>query len=105
TAPDGQLIEHSFQGTLQANYGLYNQFVVGIDIPIDLMSGSGQVTANGQPLFPGRWDPNKLDFQGIGYLAAHGKWRALHVEHGFGLALGLQIAEGLAGSADNAAAD
>ncbi|MGH7270777.1 MAG: hypothetical protein ACREJ3_10140 [Polyangiaceae bacterium] len=41
---DNQLIDHSFQGTLQFNYGIANRVVVGVDMPIDLMSGSQQAT-------------------------------------------------------------
>jgi OOP family OmpA-OmpF porin len=100
-----QLIEHSFQGTLQANYGFANQVVVGLDLPIDLMSSSRTAAANGQPLFPNKWGPDKLDFQGVGYVGAHVKWRALKVEHGFGLAVGLQIGQGLGGAAANGAAE
>jgi outer membrane protein OmpA-like peptidoglycan-associated protein len=105
TANDGQLIDHSFQGTLQGNYGIANQLVVGIDLPIDLMSGSPQTAGSGAPLLPGKWSADKLDFQGLGYLGAHAKWRALKVEHGFGLALGLQIGQGLGDAAANAGAD
>ena len=43
TAYSSQLIDHSFQGTLQANYGIANQVVVGLDLPIDLMSGKQQL--------------------------------------------------------------
>src|SRR5580700_6056366 len=34
TPYDDKLIEHSFQGTLQANYGIANQIVVGVDLPV-----------------------------------------------------------------------
>jgi outer membrane protein OmpA-like peptidoglycan-associated protein len=105
TIPDTQLIDHSFQGTLQFNYGIENQFVVGVDLPIDLMSGSQTVDANGNALFPNRWGPSTLDFQGFSYIAAHGKWRVTRVEHGFGLAVGLQIGDGFGGAASNAGAD
>jgi len=97
--PNDELIEHSFQGTLQANYGIANRFVVGVDMPIDLMSGSPQAS------IPNSWGPQKLDFQGIGYIGAHAKWRATQVEHGFGLAVGLQIGAGLGDAAANAGAD
>jgi outer membrane protein OmpA-like peptidoglycan-associated protein len=102
-----QLIDHSFQGTLQANYGIANQLVVGLDLPIDLMSGKQQLDATGQPqaTYVGKWGPDKLDFQGIGYVGAHAKWRITRVEHGFGLALGLQLGVGLGDAAANAAAD
>ncbi|MGH7298155.1 MAG: OmpA family protein, partial [Polyangiaceae bacterium] len=103
----GQLVDHSFQGTLQFNYGLANMFVVGLDLPIDLMSGGQQLDSNGnpQPVYTNLWGPDKLAFQGIGYVGAHAKWRITKVEHGFGLALGVQVGDGLSGSAQNAAAD
>ena len=50
-----------------------------------------------QALYAGKWGPTKLDFQGVGYLGAHAKWRILKVEHGFGLAVGVQIGQGLGG--------
>jgi outer membrane protein OmpA-like peptidoglycan-associated protein len=107
TAFKDPLIEHSFQGTLQFNYGLFNQVVVGLDLPIDLSSGVQQLDANGnpQPAFNGLWGPDKLAFQGIGFVAAHAKWRITRVEHGIGLALGIQAGGGLSSAASNAAAD
>ena len=59
-----QLIDHSFQGTFQFNYGLFNQVVVGVDMPVDLMSGGTQSAPNGAPLFVNQWGPQKLDEQG-----------------------------------------
>jgi outer membrane protein OmpA-like peptidoglycan-associated protein len=107
TSYGDKLIEHSFQGTLQANYGLFNQVVVGIDLPIDLMSGTQQNDAMGnpQPVYAGLWGPGKLDFQGPGYIAAHVKWRITKVEHGFGAAIGLQLGDGFGDAAANGAAD
>ncbi|HEV3190077.1 MAG TPA: OmpA family protein, partial [Polyangiaceae bacterium] len=99
TPGSDSLIEHSFQGTFQGNYGIGNQFVVGLDLPVDLMSG-GQ-----QPANPTKWGPQKLDFQGLGYVGAHVKWRATRVEHGIGIALGLQLGWGLGDAASNGAAD
>ena len=99
----GQLIDHSFQGTFQFNYGLLNQFVVGIDLPIDLMSGQQQLAG---PYAAGNlWGPQQLNFQGLSYVAAHAKWRITKVEHGFGLALGLQIGDGLNDPAQNGGAE
>jgi OmpA-OmpF porin, OOP family len=100
--PDGnQLIEHSFQGTLQGNYGIGNQLVVGLDLPIDLTSSN----AASAPEYTGLWSNQSLSFQGIGYIGAHAKWRITRVERGLGLALGLQIGEGLGDAAANGAAD
>jgi outer membrane protein OmpA-like peptidoglycan-associated protein len=93
------LLEHSFQGTFQFSYGIANQVIVGLDLPVDLMSGPPT------PLFPNQWGPDKLDLQGLGYVAAHAKWRILKVERGFGLALGAQAGIGISGTAQNAGAD
>jgi outer membrane protein OmpA-like peptidoglycan-associated protein len=106
TGATGQLIDHSFQGTFQFNYGLFNQLVVGLDLPIDLMSGSQQISNNVEaPVYNGLWSPNQLTFQGLGYAALHAKWRITRVEHGFGLALGVQAGGGLSGAASSAGAD
>ena len=87
-----ELIEHSFQGTLQVNYGLANHFVVGLDIPVDLMTGDPQVQANGtSPVLPNQWGTTQLNSQNLGFLAAHAKWRITRVEKGLGLALGVQV--------------
>ncbi len=107
TPANSQLIDHSFQGTLQFNYGIANQLVVGLDLPIDLMSGGQELDANGQPqaIYVNKWGPDRLNFQGVGYLGAHAKWRLTKVEHGFGLAVGMQIGQGLGDAAANAGAD
>ncbi len=105
TATTSPLIEHSFQGTFEFNYGIANQVVVGVDLPIDLMSGPQTIDGNGQPQLPNQWGPGRLDFQGVGYVAAHAKWRILKVDRGFGLALGAQLGGGLSGTAANAGAD
>ena len=95
--PGSQLIEHSFQGTFQGNFGIGNQLVVGLDLPVDLMSAGAQDE-------PG-WTNQKVDFQGVGYIAAHAKWRLTRVERGLGVSVGLQIGDGFGESASNAAAD
>ncbi|HEY8091211.1 MAG TPA: thrombospondin type 3 repeat-containing protein, partial [Polyangiaceae bacterium] len=107
TTTSSQLIEHSFQGTLQFNYGIANQVVVGLDLPIDLMSGAQQLDSSGQPqpAYVSVWGPNKLDFQGPAFVAAHAKWRITKVEHGFGLALGVQVGDGFATAAANGGAE
>jgi OmpA-OmpF porin, OOP family len=105
TPSTSPLIEHSFQGTFQFSYGIANQVVVGLDLPIDLMSGPTTYDGGGQAQLPGRWGPTKLDFQGVGYVAAHAKWRILKVERGFGLAIGAQAGIGLGDAAANAGAD
>lgn len=97
--PGSPLIEHSFQGTLQANYGVGNALVLGVDLPVDMLSGSPQ---DG---YPNIWGPGKLEFQGVSSPAAHAKWRLLRPERAIGLAVGLQVGGGLSGAASNAGAD
>jgi outer membrane protein OmpA-like peptidoglycan-associated protein len=97
----GALINHSFQGTFEANYGLFNQLVVGVDVPVDLMSGG----ARSDPANAGLWTTQTLNFQGVGDLGAHAKWRVTRVERGFGVAVGVQVGGGLSGSAQNTSAD
>ena len=113
------LIDHSFQGTFQFNYGipkfagLPNIFVVGLALPVDLMSGQGQ-TLGGNPTQVGRlpngtngqqWDQNQLDFQNVAYIAAHVKARILRVEKGFGLAASVQMGIPISDAHKNAAGD
>jgi OOP family OmpA-OmpF porin len=102
-----QLINHSFQGTAQFNYGLLNHLVVGLDIPVNLMAGDEQVaTRNGVTgaTEPG-WNTTQLDSQTLGFLALHAKWRITRVEKGIGLALGAQVGLPITDAAKNAGAD
>jgi OmpA-OmpF porin, OOP family len=88
-----QLLDHSFQGTLALNYGIANLAVVGLSLPVNLMSGSDQVTpqAPAQSLLPGQWSATGARSQTLGFIGLHGKLRLLRVEKGFGLALGAQV--------------
>ncbi|HEX4448931.1 MAG TPA: OmpA family protein, partial [Polyangiaceae bacterium] len=106
TDPDhGRLIDYSFQGTLQFNYGIANQVVVGIDLPVDLTSGGQLSDTQSANTYANKWGPQQLDFQGPAYIAAHAKWRITKVEHGFGLAVGLEVGDGFLTAAANAQAD
>jgi OmpA-OmpF porin, OOP family len=91
-ATDSQsLITHSFQGTLQFNYGLLNRFVIGLDMPVDLMAADSATNGSGGALLPNnQWTTDKLDAQTLGFVALHAKWRITRVERGIGLALGVQ---------------
>src|ERR1700691_3663843 len=59
TGESGQLIEHSFQGTLQFNYGIINRFIVGLDLPLNLMTGQSITTEQSQ------WASSQLNSQTI----------------------------------------
>jgi outer membrane protein OmpA-like peptidoglycan-associated protein len=79
----GQLIDHSFQGTFQFNYGLFNRFIVGLDLPVDLMAGDSITSERG-------WASSQENSQAFAFLGLHAKWRITRVERGIGLALGAQ---------------
>ncbi len=98
------LINNSFQGTFQFNYGLLNQLVLGLDLPLNLMAGNAQVDRTGAAAEQG-WSTNELDSQTLGYIALHAKWRITRVEHGIGLALGAQVGVPLTSAPQNAGAD
>jgi OOP family OmpA-OmpF porin len=97
----GQLINHSFQGTLQFNYGLLNRFVVGIDAPIDLMTGDSITALQSQ----NQWANTQLNLQTLGFLGLHAKWRITRVERGIGLAIGAQIGVPVTDASKSAGAD
>jgi outer membrane protein OmpA-like peptidoglycan-associated protein len=94
-----QLIEHSFQGTLQFNYGLLNRFVVGLDVPVDLMTGNSITSEAG-------WNSSQLNSQTLGFLALHAKWRVTRVESfPIGVAVGLQVGFPVTNAPQNAGGD
>ena len=91
------LISNSFQGTFNFNYGLANLVVVGLDLPLILMTGDAAVlpdgcaTAKCKPAIAG-WTTDQLNAQNLEYLGIlHAKMRILRVERGFGLAVGFQF--------------
>src|SRR3984885_4324322 len=65
-----QLVNHSFQGTAQFNYGIANVLVVGLDLPVNLMAGDEQITnaTPPQPVLPNQWNTSQLDSQTLGYV-------------------------------------
>jgi OmpA-OmpF porin, OOP family len=101
-----QLIDNSFQGTLQFNYGLANLFVVGLDVPVILMTNSADASVNtaGGAAVQG-WGTAQLNSQNIEYIGLHAKWRILRVERGFGLAIGFQAGAPPTDSPQQAGAD
>jgi outer membrane protein OmpA-like peptidoglycan-associated protein len=78
-----RLIDTSFAGTLHFNYGIGNLLVVGVQLPIVVLS-SANVTV------PGVWNdptragstPDGLNHQGLGNITLHGKLRLLRAERG-----------------------
>ena len=99
TNESGQLVNHSFQGTLQFNYGLFNQFIVGLDAPVDLMTGDSSTAETTL------WSPQQLNSQTLGFIGLHAKWRITRVERGIGLALGAQVGIPVTDASKSAGAD
>jgi outer membrane protein OmpA-like peptidoglycan-associated protein len=100
-----QLVNHSFQGTLMANYGLFNALSVGLAIPLNLMAGDAQTAATAPPVAANQWNPVQLDSQSFGFVALHAKWRITRVERGPGLALLAQVGVPVSDAPRNAGAD
>ncbi len=101
-----QLVNHSFQGTGTFNYGIANLLILGVDLPVNLMAGDEQVNNATPPVatVPG-WNTAKVDSQTIGYLGLHSKFRITRVEHGIGLAVGLQVGVPITDAPKNGGAD
>lgn len=82
------LVDQYFTGVLHANYGLFNRFVVGAQLPVVIAAGSN-VQA------PDQYNTNAangLGYQGLGSLVLHAKWRILRMETSpLGLAAVMQV--------------
>jgi outer membrane protein OmpA-like peptidoglycan-associated protein len=81
------LVADSFQGTFGFNYGIANLAVVGLTIPVVLMTGDEayEIGPTGAP-----YNTAALDAQTVGSLAAHAKIRLLRVQRGLGVAAVVQ---------------
>jgi outer membrane protein OmpA-like peptidoglycan-associated protein len=77
------LVDNSFQGTFGFSYGIANRALVGITLPVILMSGDPafQIGPNGQ-----QYNSERLDAQKFSTIALHGKVRFTRVEQTIGLA-------------------
>ena len=111
---DKQLINHSFQGTFSFNYGIANVLVLGLTVPVNLMSGGAQANNAGQATQQGltatspngpQWFGGQFDSQTLGNVALHAKLRILRVERGFGLAVSTQVGVPLTDAPRDAGAD
>lgn len=85
-----RLVDAAITGTLHFNYGIANTAVVGLQVPIMVITGPNVV-------LPGYYNdqsvsPQGLDSQGIGNLVLHGKVRLLrHESNPVGLAAIVQL--------------
>lgn len=81
-------IDNSFQGTFQFNYGLLNRAVIGLSVPVILMTGEpmNDIGPTGA-----LYSTENLDAQKISTLALHGKLRLTRVDQTIGLAVIAQV--------------
>jgi outer membrane protein OmpA-like peptidoglycan-associated protein len=93
------LLDHSFQGTLQFNLGLANFMVIGLSAPVVLAGHDAlnDIGPTGQT-----YSVSNAFAQGLGWIAAHAKFRILRVEDSpsVGLAAIVQGGVGVAGTKD-----
>src|SRR5450755_4175485 len=96
------LVQNSFQGTFGFNYGIANKAIVGVSIPVNLMTGDEayDIGPNG-----GQYSSAQLDAQKLSCLALHGKLRLTRVDRGIGLAVLVQAGVPLTSAARDLGAD
>lgn len=76
------LVEDSFQGTFGVNYGILNRAVIGITIPVILMSGNEAYDIGNAGLY----NSSQLSAQKISGIAGHAKLRLTRVDQTVGVA-------------------
>jgi len=81
------LARDSFQGTFNFNYGIKNLAVVGVTVPVILMTGDRAYQIGPDNA---RYNSAALDAEKIATLALHGKLRITRIQDGLGLALTAQ---------------
>ncbi|HTM46723.1 MAG TPA: OmpA family protein [Polyangiaceae bacterium] len=96
------LVENSFQGTWSFNYGIENVAVVGITVPVVLMTGDEAYNIG-----PGAalYNTGTLNEQSISTVALHGKLRLTRLEKGFGLAVSAQAGSSIGNAKRNLGAE
>jgi OmpA-OmpF porin, OOP family len=100
------LIDDSFQGTFSFNYGVGNSFVLGVQVPVVLMTGDPAYGIGESPELGGtNYNTLALDQESIGRLALHGKWRITRVQNTIGLALLTEVGIPLGDAPSNLGGD
>ncbi|MEZ4307471.1 MAG: OmpA family protein [Polyangiaceae bacterium] len=89
------MLTHSFQGTLQVDFGLFNYVVIGISAPV-MLAGGDAVTGIGPT--GALYDDDNLDLQSLGWVAGHVKVRILRPDGPIGLAIIAQAGGEVSGS-------
>ncbi len=102
----GAVIDDSFQGTFAFNYGVANAAVVGIQVPVILMTGDPAYNIGPESELGGaNYNTVALDQQSISTVAVHGKLRLTRVEKTVGLALMVQAGLPVGDANKNAGGD
>jgi OmpA-OmpF porin, OOP family len=96
------LVPNSIQGTFGFNYGVANIGVVGLSIPVILMTGDA---AYGIGPTGNTYNSAELNSQKISSLALHGKFRITRVDRSIGLAAVVQAGIPIAGAPKDLGAD
>ncbi len=95
------MVKHSFQGTIQFNFGLFNYVAIGLTAPIALNIGD-RATDIG-PGGAGNYTHDSYKAQAFGNLALHVKVPILRPDAPIGIAILAQVGYGLTGTRDFAA--
>ncbi len=96
------LAKTSIQGTFGFNYGVANIGVVGLSVPVILMTGDA---AYGVGPTGGQYNSAPLNAQKISNLALHGKFRITRVDRSVGLAAVVQAGIPIASAPKDLGAD
>jgi outer membrane protein OmpA-like peptidoglycan-associated protein len=96
------LVPNSIQGTFGFNYGVANMGVVGVSIPVILMTGDA---AYGIGPTGNTYNSAELNAQKISSLALHGKFRITRVDRMIGLAAVVQAGIPIASAPRDLGAD
>ncbi len=98
----GALIDNSFQGTINANYGLFNRAIIGLSIPINVMVGE---RAYGIGPTDNLYSTGQLDAQTPASIVPHAKFRFLRPTQALGVAVVAQAGFPLGNASLNLGAD
>ncbi|HEY2407619.1 MAG TPA: OmpA family protein, partial [Polyangiaceae bacterium] len=96
------LVRDSFQGTFSVSYGIANKAIVGLSIPVVLMTGNEAYDIGPDGA---QYNSGKLNAQTLSTLALHGKYRLTRVDRGPGVSFLLQAGIPLGGTPRDLGAD
>jgi outer membrane protein OmpA-like peptidoglycan-associated protein len=80
------LLKHAFQGTFQADLGLFNYVVVGVSAPV-MLNGADAATGIGPT--GGSYNDDDMNIQALGWVAGHIKVRILRPDESYPLGIAI----------------